>query len=78
MCTGIALPLDQLPTAVIDRHRLRERVYERAGVPEVQFHWWHEPAYLPVRLDGRVAIVRWGSKDRRGPLPYGGRRVGVG
>lgn len=72
MCTGIALPLDEFPLAVLDRHRLRERVYERAGVPEIQFHWWHQPAVLPVRLDGRVAILPWGSKDRRGPLPYGG------
>jgi hypothetical protein len=72
MCTGIALPLESLPVAVLDRHRLRERVYERAGVPELQFHWWHTPAVLPVRLDGRVAIVPWGSKARTGPLPPGG------
>ena len=70
--TGIALPLDALPTVVIDRHRLRDRIHERAGVPELQFFWQHEPALLPVWLDGRVAIVRWGSKERRSPLPYGG------
>ena len=47
MCTGIALPLEDLPTAVLDRHRLRERVYDRAGVPELRFLWLHEPTLLP-------------------------------
>ena len=72
MCTGIALPIESLPLAVIERHRLRERVHERAGVPEIQFHWWHRPTVLPVRLHGRIEIVPWGSSDRRSPLPYGG------
>jgi len=72
MCTGIALPLSDLPVAVVQRHRLAERVYDREGRPEYQFHWWATPTMLPVRWDGKLDILPWGSKARRGPLPYGG------
>lgn len=30
------------------------------------------PTLLPVRWDGRLELLPWGSKSRRGPLPYGG------
>ena len=72
MCTGIALPVEDFPVSVVERHRLRERVYDRAGLQEVQFHWWHQPTLLPVRLHGRLEIVPWGCHARRSPLPYGG------
>jgi hypothetical protein len=75
--TGIALPLYELPTALLDLPTVRDRVHDRHGQPEVQFHWWHEPTFLPVRLCGRIQLVRWGSKARRGtPLPP--RRCGRG
>lgn len=70
--TGIALMLSEIPEMLIETHRLAERVYERLGQREVQFHWWQEPAILPVRWDGRLQIMRWGSKCRRGRLPSGG------
>ena len=72
MCTGIALPIEDFPLSVVEKHRLRERVYDRAGLPEVQFHWWHQPTLLPVRLHGRLEIIPWGCHARRSPLPYGG------
>jgi hypothetical protein len=71
--TGIALPLSELPARLHRVDAVTDRVYVRAGVlEEVQFHWWQEPAMLPVRWDGRLELLRWGSKDRRSPLPLGG------
>jgi len=71
--TGIALPLYELPTDLLAAPGVRARVHERHGQPELQFHWWQTPTVLPVRLFGRVQLVRWGSKARSGtPLPYGG------
>jgi hypothetical protein len=70
--TGLALPLSDLPTALVQAHRLAERVHDREGRPEYQFHWWQVPTVLPVRWGGRLDVLPWGSKARRGPLPYGG------
>jgi hypothetical protein len=72
MCTAIAIALSELPVDLVRRHRLAERVHARAGREEFQFHWWQAPTLLPVRRDGRLEILPWGSKARRGPLPYGG------
>lgn len=57
--TGIALPLEDVPAAVLDRHRLHARVHKRGQAEEVQFHYWHRPALLPVRLHGRVEVLPW-------------------
>jgi hypothetical protein len=81
--TGIALPLSDLPSALHDIPEVRLRRYDRQGRPEVRFHWWHEPALLPVRWCGQVRLLRWGSKQRKGTqLPFGGwvgeDRIGAG
>lgn len=68
--TGIALPLSEVPLDLLDA--VPGRVYDRSGQREVQFHWWHTPAVLPVQWCGRLRLFRWGSKHRRGRLPYGG------
>ena len=49
MCTGIALPLCELPTALLEDPALTPRIYDRSGHQEVQFHWWQSPTFLPVR-----------------------------
>jgi hypothetical protein len=73
MCTGIALPLCELPSDLLDTPAVAGRIYAREGRPEVQFHWWQTPTVLPVRWHGRLQLVRWGTKARRGtPLPFGG------
>lgn len=72
MCTAIALAPSELPVALVRQNRLVERVHQREGREEFQFHWWQVPTLLPVRWDGRLEILPWGSKSRRGPLPYGG------
>jgi len=72
MCTAIALSPSDFPVALARRYRLSERMHVREGREEYQFHWWQIPTILPVRRDGRLEILRWGSKSRRGPLPVGG------
>lgn len=72
MCTAIALAPSEVPVALAQRYRLAERIHVREGREEYQFHWWQVPTILPVRRDGRLEILPWGSKLRRGPLPYGG------
>jgi hypothetical protein len=46
-------------------------VYYREGRREVQFHWWQTPTLLPVQWQGRLELLRWGSKGRRAVLPFG-------
>jgi hypothetical protein len=72
MCTAISLSVSELPVELVRRHRLTERIYNREGREEFRFHWYQVPTLLPVLLDGRIEILLWGSKLRRGPLPYGG------
>jgi hypothetical protein len=72
MCVAIAVVKSELPQALVAQHRLAERVYARAGREEYQFHWWQAPTVLPVQREGKLELLQWGSKSRRGPLPYGG------
>ncbi len=72
MCTGIALPLHDLPASLCETRAVTDRLYKREGLEEVQFHWWQNPTVLPIQWEGSVHLARWGSKDRRGKLPLGG------
>jgi hypothetical protein len=72
MCTAIAISISELPVELVRRHRLAERVHVREGRQEFRFQWWEVPTVLPVRREGRLELMPWGSKLRRGPLPYGG------
>jgi hypothetical protein len=72
VCTGIALTLCDVPAALVERHHLADRVYDRAGTKELQFHLWQAPALLPVQWEGRLQVLPWGTKERRGPRPTGG------
>ena len=72
MCTAIALALSELPVALVRRYRLTERIHVREGREEYQFHWYQMPTLLPVQRNGQFEILPWGSKSRRGRLPYGG------
>ena len=72
MCTGIALPVSELPMSILERRGLSERIYDRSGQREVRFFWRHSPTLLPAIINGRLRIATWGSKNRRGILPHGG------
>lgn len=69
---GLALARSEVPVALFDRHDLGERVYDRGGESEVRFLWRAWPTLLPVWMGGRLELLPWGSKDRRGNLPFGG------
>lgn len=68
--TGLALMLSEVPNDIADEYP--ERVYERERRQEIQFHWWQAPTLIPVVWNGQFQVLRWGNKDRRGRLPYGG------
>src|SRR6476646_11112081 len=70
MCNAIALTPSELPADLV--RRLADRMHNREGRDEIQFHWWQTPTILPVRRDGKLELIQWGSKSRRSPLPYGG------
>lgn len=72
MCVGLALVWSDIPLALTDAHGLADRVHERGGEREVRFLWPACPTVLPVWWHGRQHVVRWGTKARRGRLPYGG------
>lgn len=68
--TGIALLTSELPVSMLSE--VADRIHDRAGKLEVRFEWWHEPTLLPVRWDGALRLLPWGSKVRRSRLPQGG------
>jgi hypothetical protein len=68
--TGIALIASELPVSLLES--VIHRLHDRGGCPEVRFENWHHPPLLPVRWDGALRLMQWGSRDRRSVLPYGG------
>jgi hypothetical protein len=62
MSTAIALPASELPDVLLDT--LADRIHTRGDGKEVRFDWRARPAVLPVWLDGRLRLVRWGNKGR--------------
>lgn len=70
MCQGIALPIHEIPEAMLAR--LADRIVQRdpeAG-REIQFLFRHPRRLLPVSVDNQLRIMEWGC--RRGPLPVPG------
>jgi hypothetical protein len=68
--TGIALIASELPVSLLES--VIDRLHDLGGCPEVRFENWHHPPLLPVRWDGALRLMQWGSRDRRSVLPYGG------
>ena len=69
MCTAIAILLSDIPAELLETHGLERRVYRRGGEPEVRFDWRDCDPLVPVRENGDLKLVMWGSRDRAGPLP---------
>ena len=76
MFQGIALFVTEFPDGFLEEKGLLRRVYRRgteAGVEqEVRFLLRDREPVLPVWHEGGVKVVRWGNRDRRSGLPYGG------
>ena len=62
MFAGVALALSGLPVELLEQHDLQRRVYDRGGELEIQFLLHDGARVLPVWLDGRLRIVRWGNR----------------
>ena len=62
MCTALALPTSELPDVVVKE--LVQRVHTRGNERELRFYWQASPALLPVWLNGRLQVVKWGNRDR--------------
>lgn len=69
MCTAVAMPVGELSDPLAVSPALAARRHDRGGEPEYRFRWDARPTLLPVRLDGRLQLARWGNRDRRGRLP---------
>jgi hypothetical protein len=65
MFGGIALSVGELPAGLIES--LRPRVYQRGGEPEVHFLLSDRERVLPVWLDGRMQVIRWGNRHGESP-----------
>jgi hypothetical protein len=73
MCIGVALAWSELPTDLIEGHRLERCGFERGGEPEIWFLWRDRRPRLPVWRDGRLQVVRWGNgRGQSKALPRGG------
>ncbi|MFO0805102.1 MAG: hypothetical protein U0791_18505 [Gemmataceae bacterium] len=68
--TGIALIASEFPVSLLEP--VIDRLHDRGGVPEVRFENRHDPPLLPVRWNGALRLMQWGSRDRRSSLPHGG------
>lgn len=58
MFAGVALAISELPVELIER----SRVHDRGGELEVRFLLRDRERVLPVWLDGRLQIIRWGNR----------------
>lgn len=58
MFAGVALARSELPVELVEPHRL----HDRGGEPEVRFLLRDRERVLPVWLDGRLQLVRWGNR----------------
>jgi hypothetical protein len=67
--TGLAVVTSELPVHLLQD--VADRIHDRGGCAEVRFEWWQDPAVLPVRWDGAMRLVPWGSKARQSRLPHG-------
>jgi hypothetical protein len=72
MCTGIALPIDELPEALVRRQRRRVVLREPGGARELRFLYRDPKAELPAWHGDQLCIYPWGNRDRRSALPRSG------
>jgi hypothetical protein len=64
---GVALALGELPAVLVEAGGLGRRVHYRGGEPEVWFLLGDAERALPVWRDGRLEVLRWGTRRADGP-----------
>jgi hypothetical protein len=58
---GIVLKWEDLPTELIERHKLERRAYDRGG-SEVRFLMRHYPRVLPAWRGSEMILAHWGGR----------------
>jgi hypothetical protein len=64
MCSGIAVAVGELPEEFLEEHELWPRLHHRGGEPEVCFMYQDNRRCLPIRHEGQLKLVRWGSSRK--------------
>ncbi|MGW8258085.1 MAG: hypothetical protein ACWGMZ_11405 [Thermoguttaceae bacterium] len=72
MCTGIALPIDELPERLLRAQRRRLVLRDPGETRELRFFYRDRRAELPVWHGKELAIYSWGNHDRASALPRTG------
>src|SRR5262245_13756446 len=62
MCVGVALAASELSSELLRQWQLP--LHQRGGESEVRFLFRQGPGCLPVRHQGQLRLVRWGSRRR--------------
>jgi len=61
MCLGIAVPIHEIPEAMVCKHRLADRIAQRENGPAGnQFMYRHARRLLPVYIDNQLRILEMG------------------
>ncbi len=63
MCTGIALPIDELPEQLVRRQRRRLFLRTPGDTHELRFLYRDPRAELPVWYGRQLLICPWGNQD---------------
>ena len=71
MCTGITLAWREVPTRLIQKHQLEERILQRSETAEkeILFLQRHRRPLLPVFYQGELQILPWGNRQRNCNAP---------
>lgn len=75
MCAGIAVERRAIPSHLVERYQLQDRVTTRGeGSPEeIQFHFRAKVPLLPVQIGNQFDICLWGNRDdKKSRLPHTG------
>ena len=65
MCTGIALPIDELPEELVRRHQHRLFLREPGTTRELRFLYRDPRAELPVWYGSRLVVYPWGNRHNK-------------
>lgn len=71
MCTGITLAWRDIPTRLIRKYQLEERIIQRSETAEkeILFLQRHRRPLLPVFYQGELQILPWGNRQRNCNAP---------
>ncbi|MCA9014414.1 MAG: hypothetical protein KDA77_03690, partial [Planctomycetaceae bacterium] len=71
MCTGITLAWREIPTRLIQKYQLEERIIQRCETAEkeILFLQRHRRPLLPVFYQGELQILPWGNRQRNCNAP---------